>query len=172
MQRKLYRNDAERSVAGSPSPFLLHLQHFFLHVLRKPLSGTASLHFSLEKERKHRSSLIMTSPLTTHVLDTSKGLPAAGLSLQLFRHHDGDPDELLNTAVTDENGRVKNLIESSAWKLGVYRIRFHTQSYFAASQTDCFYPFCDVTFIVKELGSHHHVPLLLNPFGYSTYRGS
>lgn len=114
----------------------------------------------------------MTSPLTTHVLDTSTGRPAVGISLQLFRVQEGHPDELLSTAATDGNGRVTNLIASSAWAVGVYRLRFDTKSYFSAKEKECFYPFCDITFVVKELESHYHVPLLLSPFGYSTYRGS
>lgn len=78
----------------------------------------------------------------------------------------------MKDATCNDNGRVSNLIDPASWRPGVYRIRFFTEQYFVAAKTECFYPYCDVTFFVKETDSHYHVPLLLSPFGFSTYRGS
>lgn len=114
----------------------------------------------------------MSSPLTTHVLDTSIGQPASYVSLALYRQEENENQELLARAVTDENGRVAKLIDSSVWREGLYRLRFDTKSYFARSGKECFYPYCDVTFVVRDKEAHYHVPLLLSPYGYSTYRGS
>lgn len=114
----------------------------------------------------------MTSPLTTHALDTSTGRPAAGLALELYRREDDDTESLLHKCCCDSNGRVSSLISQSAWIAGVYRIRFMTEQYFALTNTECFYPYCDVTFTVRNKDSHYHVPLLISPFGFTTYRGS
>lgn len=114
----------------------------------------------------------MGSPLTTHALDTSTGRPAAGLRLELYRQKGDGTEECLKSTTCDDNGRVADLIDPVVWEPAVYRIRFFTEEYFAATKTDCFYPHCDVTFYVRETDSHYHVPLLLSPFGFSTYRGS
>lgn len=116
------------------------------------------------------------SPLTTHALDTSTGLPAAGLALNLYFQAEPDsphPDTLLASAACNHNGRVPDLLPDPArWRRGTYRIRFFTQQYFAQHRKQCFYPHCDVTFVVSDLSSHYHVPLIISPFAYSTYRGS
>lgn len=112
-------------------------------------------------------------PLTTHVLDTSRGQPAHGLSLALFRLSDGGGEVEVSKETCDINGRVGALIrDQSVWNTGTYKIRFYTGEYFVGKGDDYFYPFCDVTFIVKDAKAHYHVPLLISPFGYTTYRGS
>ncbi len=74
---------------------------------------------------------------------------------------------------TDEDGRLRDLLDSgAAFETGVYRLTFDTEVYFARQQTEGFYPQVTVTFIVRDAAQHYHVPLLLSPFGYSTYRGS
>ena len=107
--------------------------------------------------------------LSTHVLDTSHGRPAVGLRVSL-ESADGT---LLAEGVTDDDGRVGALAEGLA--AGDHRLRFDTGSWFASQRVTAFYPEVVVTFTVAGSGSrdeHFHVPLLLNPFGYSTYRGS
>jgi 5-hydroxyisourate hydrolase len=106
--------------------------------------------------------------LSTHVLDTAAGEPAAGVpvSLEILREGDWEP---IGQGVTDADGRLDEL--AAVLVEGTYRIRFDTAAYFAASGTKTFYPEVTVVF-VTEPGRHHHVPLLLSPFGYSTYRGS
>lgn len=100
--------------------------------------------------------------ITTHVLDTALGRPAAGVRLQLKRG-----DEILFTGTTDTDGRAR-LLEASAVVPGVYRLTFDTGAY----NRDGFFPEADIVFRVEDVAQHYHVPLLLSPFGYSTYRGS
>ena len=111
-----------------------------------------------------------TSAITTHVLDTALGRPAAGVPVRLSRI---DPDEsavVLADAITDDDGRVTDLGPDQV-PAGTYQLRFGTAAYYAATGQECFYPQVTVTFAVTDR-RHHHVPLLLSPFAYSTYRGS
>ncbi|MER7608213.1 hydroxyisourate hydrolase [Nocardioides sp. NPDC127503] len=110
----------------------------------------------------------MTSAITTHVLDTALGRPAAGVPVRLSRI-DGS-DHVLADAVTDDDGRVADLGPDQV-PAGTYQLRFGTAAYYAATGQECFYPQVSVTFAVTDR-RHHHVPLLLSPFAYSTYRGS
>jgi 5-hydroxyisourate hydrolase len=107
--------------------------------------------------------------LSTHVLDLALGLPARGLSVRL-QVLEGDTWRELITAVTDDDGRVPALAVALARR--TYRLTFETGAYFAAGGRPSFHPRVEVTFAVDDPTQHHHVPLLLSPFGYSTYRGS
>jgi 5-hydroxyisourate hydrolase len=109
------------------------------------------------------------SPITTHILDTSLGRPAAGVDVTLFR--EGTSEEI-GRGLTDEDGRVTDLLPPGSLTEGTYRIAFETGAYFAQQERACFYPRVEITFRVAAAGEHYHVPLLLNPYGYSTYRGS
>jgi 5-hydroxyisourate hydrolase len=102
--------------------------------------------------------------LSTHVLDAALGRPAAGVAVRLERE-----GSVVAEAVTDADGRVRELGELAA---GVHRLTFDTGAYFAASGRDAFYPEVTVAFTVTDPDEHHHVPLLLSPYAYSTYRGS
>jgi len=113
----------------------------------------------------------MSNPLTTHVLDTASGRPAAGLPISLERAVDGG-FERIGSGTTNEDGRLESPLVTDGWRAGVYRIRFDTGAYFAAHGTPGFYPYVEVVFEVTQPDEHHHVPLLLSPYGYSTYRGS
>ena len=107
--------------------------------------------------------------LSTHVLDTSAGRPATGLSVRL----ESAEGAVVATGVTDDDGRVGDL--SADLPAGEHRIRFDTGAWFAAQGVTAFYPEVVVAFTVpggEPDNAHFHVPLLLNPFGYSTYRGS
>jgi 5-hydroxyisourate hydrolase len=112
----------------------------------------------------------MTSPITTHLLDTSRGKPAAGVAVVLERQS-GSAWHELGRGVTDADGRSRSLMMGEL-EAGVYRLTFATGAYFAAQGTASFFPEVSIVFRVDEIKSHHHVPLLLSPFGYSTYRGS
>ena len=115
------------------------------------------------------------SGLSTHVLDTALGQPARGLAVRLDRLSSsagGEGTVTVATTVTDDDGRVTDLLEGAALTAGVYRLTFQTGAYFAAMARAAFYPRVQVTFEVAAPEQHHHVPLLLSPFGYSTYRGS
>jgi 5-hydroxyisourate hydrolase len=113
----------------------------------------------------------ITTAITTHILDTSRGQPAAGLSVSLaMLAGEGWTD--VAAAAADGDGRVPNLLPSGVTRAaGVYRLRFETADYFGRLGTATFYPHVDVVFTVDD-EEHYHIPLLLSPFGYSTYRGS
>lgn len=114
------------------------------------------------------------SAITTHVLDTARGRPAAGVPVAL-RHldpTDGAWHEL-GRGETDADGRLRTLLAAgAALAPGTYALRFDTGAWFAAEGVDGFYPHVEVVFAVREAGGHYHVPLLLSPYGYATYRGS
>src|SRR5262249_6175131 len=107
--------------------------------------------------------------ITTHVLDTALGRPGAGVPVTLevqdrhgWRH--------LGAGTTDADGRLRTLVPADApHAAGTYRLRFDTASYFAGREG--FFPWVEIVFVAAE-GAHYHVPLLLSPYGYSTYRGS
>jgi 5-hydroxyisourate hydrolase len=110
------------------------------------------------------------SQITTHVLDTASGRPAAGVAVGLYTR-DGDSWHLLATGTTDTDGRIKDL-GPAAVSAGTYRLNFGTGSYYEGVGTETFFPEVDLLFAVTATDEHYHVPLLLSPFGYSTYRGS
>ena len=110
--------------------------------------------------------------VSTHILDTSLGRPAAGVTVTL-EHDNGGSWTTLNRATTDQDGRCKYLLaESQSLQPGVYRLRFATAAYFASRQLATLYPCVDVIFEVANPEEHYHIPLLLTANGYTTYRGS
>jgi 5-hydroxyisourate hydrolase len=112
------------------------------------------------------------SAITTHVLDTARGLPAAGVPVALDAAAASGWTRL-GAGVTDSDGRLRTLLPPGApLTAGTYRLVFDTGAWFAAHGVAAFYPEVQVVFVVRDTGAHHHVPLLLSPFGYSTYRGS
>lgn len=113
------------------------------------------------------------STISTHVLDTALGRPAPGVRVTLERLGEAGQAVMIGTGSTDDDGRMKNLVEGGALPgAGLYRLTFFVEEYFAAAGREAFYPQVEVTFRVTEATQHYHVPLLLSPFGYSTYRGS
>lgn len=114
----------------------------------------------------------MSSPITTHVLDTAQGRPARGVPIRLeVVAQDGTAQEI-GHGVTNDDGRVVDLLAPGSLRAGAYRITFETGAYFAEHDGGAFYPRVAVDFVVVDPAQHYHVPLLLSPFGYSTYRGS
>lgn len=113
------------------------------------------------------------SPITTHVLDTARGCPAAGVPVRLeYKGREG-AWLTVGQAVTDADGRLIQWLPAHFELLaGYYRLLFDTGSYAAANGEESFYPYAHIAFEVKDPKAHYHVPLLLSPFGYSTYRGS
>ena len=103
--------------------------------------------------------------LSTHVLDTASGEPAPGVAVRLERQHDGAWLELA-AGVTDADGRLRDWVPTEHWHSGTYRLVFDTAG------RSPFFPEVSVVFFVAEPSRHHHVPLLLSPYGYTTYRGS
>ena len=114
-----------------------------------------------------------TSTLSTHVLDTSLGAPARGVRVVLEWIDEHGEVSSLGAGTTNDDGRLRDLPPGGGLlHEGTYRLRFDTAAYFAASSRDTLYP--EVTIIFRVTGDvqHYHVPLLLSPFGYTTYRGS
>jgi 5-hydroxyisourate hydrolase len=109
--------------------------------------------------------------ITTHVLDIAAGRPGRAIAIELERA-DADTWHRVGAGVTDDDGRLRTLTPSGSVAAGVYRIRFHTGAYFAAQGQGGFFPVVEIQFTVSDGAQHYHVPLLLSPFGYSTYRGS
>ena len=112
------------------------------------------------------------SEITTHVLDTSRGRPAGGVPVRLELETPGGSWEQIGKGATDADGRAKNLAPGFALCSGVYRLVFDTATYFAAQKIEGFYREVSIVFTIRDPTHHYHVPLLLSPFGYSTYRGS
>jgi 5-hydroxyisourate hydrolase len=105
--------------------------------------------------------------ITTHVLDTSRGRPAAGIAITLF-FQTPDGWREVGRGKTDADGRLRDLTKPGPLDTGNYRITFDTGAYFPEG----FYPEASVVFSIRDGAAHYHVPLLVSPFGYSTYRGS
>jgi 5-hydroxyisourate hydrolase len=109
--------------------------------------------------------------LSTHVLDTGLGKPAAGVAVALFRGSAGEWTPV-GQGVTDADGRCRTLLGEQALEAAEYRLRFETEAYFMAQDLASLYPYVEITFAVKNPDQHHHIPLLLSANGYTTYRGS
>jgi 5-hydroxyisourate hydrolase len=112
------------------------------------------------------------SPITTHILDTALGRPAAGVAVVLERCRGDGSWSQIGAGTTDADGRVTDLLAPGALTAGRHRIRFDVGAYHEAQGVRGFYPHVDIAFRVDSPDEHYHVPLLLNPFGFSTYRGS
>ncbi|MFZ0796451.1 MAG: hydroxyisourate hydrolase [Terriglobales bacterium] len=111
--------------------------------------------------------------ISTHVLDTTQGQPAKDVPVRLERQDATGNWWLLASARTDQDGRCAQLLpENEALAPGVYRLGFETATYFAACKLDGLYPSVEIIFQVRDGEQHFHIPLLLNPNGYTTYRGS
>jgi 5-hydroxyisourate hydrolase len=110
------------------------------------------------------------SAITTHVLDTARGRPAAGVLVRL-EHVVGVDGAVLASGTTDEDGRVGSLGPDRVCA-GTYRLVLNTAGYFTRTGQPCFFPEVSLSFVVADPDQHHHVPVLLSPFAYSTYRGS
>ena len=111
------------------------------------------------------------SQLTTHILDTTKGKPAAGVSIVLYSQKNNSWVELAK-GVTNADGRIPDLLKKDAvLESGSYKMKFETKEYFDKERIATFYPYVEIVFEITSK-EHYHIPLLLNPFGYSTYRGS
>jgi 5-hydroxyisourate hydrolase len=112
------------------------------------------------------------SGITTHVLDTARGRPAAGVPVTLEARGEGGW-RVVGRGRTDADGRLRELLPAdSALGEGGYRLTFDAGAYFAAQGAEGFYTEVVVSFVVRDPASHYHVPLLLSPYGYTTYRGS
>jgi 5-hydroxyisourate hydrolase len=110
--------------------------------------------------------------ITTHVLDTATGKPARAVPITLAFQDPSGGWIPVGAGETDADGRLRTLTPSGPVAPGIYKITFDTAAYFATNGTAGFFPIVEIQFIVRDGAQHHHVPLLLSPFGFSTYRGS
>ena len=109
--------------------------------------------------------------LSTHILDTALGKPAAGVALVLSRETAGGWSEV-GRGLTDPDGRCRTLLGEQALAQATYKLRFETAPYFAAQKMTGLYPYVEIVFAVEDPSQHYHIPLLLSANGYTTYRGS
>lgn len=118
----------------------------------------------------------MAGYLTTHVLDTARGIPAEGIPVELYRF-DGASSELIAETVTNDDGRTDApILDKSAFETGIYELIFKVGAYLRATgqagEEPLFLEDVPIRFGMADPAAHYHVPLLLSPYGYSTYRGS
>jgi 5-hydroxyisourate hydrolase len=118
------------------------------------------------------------SKLTTHVLDTSQGIPASNLNITLYKVLDADTLQEVSSHITNTDGRCDQpILSGQAFAIGQYLLRFHAGDYLRRTsdhtiQEPLFLDIIDIRFGINNANTHHHVPLLLSSFGYSTYKGS
>ena len=115
--------------------------------------------------------------LTTHVLDTANGCPGEGIQIRLYRLAEDGSQHLLREVVTNDDGRVDGpILEGADFAVGGYLLEFAAADYFRARGTvlpePAFLDIVPIRFGIADAGAHYHVPLLISPYGYSTYRGS
>ncbi len=112
------------------------------------------------------------SQITTHVLDSSRGLPAQGIQIELFKQST-EGWQSLAKGMTNQDGRVADFLPADLiLEAASYRMHFATKNYLQKHVDKAFYPYVDVVFELTGDGEHYHIPLLLSPYAYSTYRGS
>lgn len=110
--------------------------------------------------------------LSSHILDVSTGQPVPNVIMKLQKLNNNDSWSTISSQKTDENGRVKEMLPyGKANNNGIYKLIFETNSYFESKKIDTFYPFIEVIFEIKDQ-QHYHVPIIISPFGYSTYKGN
>ncbi|XP_076169440.1 uncharacterized protein LOC143147762 isoform X2 [Ptiloglossa arizonensis] len=145
--------------------------------LNKDQLAVASTSYQTPKKhvllKSSKSSSSKKPRISTHVVDTSKGLPVGGLQVSLYKLMDGRWT-FLNESNTSPNGRCVDLVDNMKvnFTTGRYKIHFDVDKYFTLRRIETMYPFIEIVFDVKNPAGHYHIPVLLSPFGYTTYRGS
>lgn len=109
--------------------------------------------------------------ISCHILDTALGKAVANVPLIIYRQSNNGEWQDLARSTTNEDGRASQLVKASDFQSGIYKLRFEVQTYFDINKIASFYPYIEIV-IKCEQGQHYHVPLLLSPFGYTTYRGT
>ena len=114
---------------------------------------------------------VPTASISTHVLDTANGTPAAQVQVLAYVQEQNGWRNI-GTQFTQYNGRVNWVSPNYTLVPGVYKLAFRVEEYYKGLGQDCFYPIIEVTFTIKDATQHYHVPITLSPYGYSTYRGA
>lgn len=139
-----------------------------------------SVHYGVLRQA---ASAMSRSPITTHVLDTARGCPASNVKICIEQLQSGSfkvsgslatdlIPQVLSEKCTNSDGRIADLLPPGSLQIGMYKMTFYTKDYYQAIGMECFYPEVSVMFEIKSIAEHYHVPLLVSPYGYSTYRGS
>lgn len=134
-------------------------------------SGDAPISPKKRMTRAEMATSQIGGPLSTHVLDTARGNPVGGLQVSLYKLIDGRWTHI-SEGLTNPDGRYTNFIQKADFTAGRYKLHFDVDRYFELRKLESLYPFIEIVFDVKSPQDHYHVPLLLSPFGYTTYRGS
>lgn len=116
-----------------------------------------------------------TNPVSVHILDLQTGQPTPGVQVEIQLHAESGEWQSVGKGRTDENGRIRAMVAPDAlgsWKAGEYRVIFKTGEYYSTKKQATFFPEIPVVFRVEDQRAHYHIPLLLSPFGFSTYRGN
>ncbi|XP_053721810.1 5-hydroxyisourate hydrolase-like [Synchiropus splendidus] len=122
---------------------------------------------------KNTAMAVPPSPLTTHVLNVSAGIPAADMALSLYGQDASTKVwNLITTGVTNSEGRCSELVTKEMFQPGMYKIRFETELYWESLGETSFYPYVEYVFAVGDADQQYHLPLLLSRFSYTTYRGN
>ncbi|XP_059849040.1 5-hydroxyisourate hydrolase [Hypanus sabinus] len=137
------------------APRLQHIQH---HLVTSEKSN------SWERDMSQ-------SPLTTHALNTARGIPAARLAVTVSRLENEGWKEVAR-GVTNSDGRCPGLLTSQTFIPGIYKMKFATDEYWQSLKVASFYPYVEIVFNISDTSQKYHIALLLNPFSYTTYRGS
>lgn len=140
-------------------------------------SSAAAAAASITSSTPHTDNSTITDTmqnLSTHILDTTRGRPAAEVPVTLYQRTTSQSWTKISTGITDGDGRFRSFFAEGQPGLerGVYKLYFDVGLYFRSRSVESLYPFVEIVFTVADPTQHYHIPLLLNPFGYSTYRGS
>ncbi|XP_044259823.1 uncharacterized protein LOC123008179 [Tribolium madens] len=134
--------------------------------------STLELHqVPFEKRNQNFQANQTKAPISTHVIDTTRGCPVSGLQVSLYKLIDGRWT-YINEGVTNLNGKFGGFVDRSDFSPGRYKLHYDVDRYFEARKQDTMYPFIEVVFDCRSTNENYHVPIILSPYGYSTYRGS
>ena len=112
------------------------------------------------------------SQITTHILDTTAGKPVRGVTIVLYQQQNDGEWKEVSKGITNEDGRIPDLLAKDfVLPFGIYKMKFETKEYFDTQFIPSFYPYIEIIFEITTI-EHHHIPLIVSPFGYSTYKGS
>merc|ERR1719500_2215727 len=156
---------------------LLEVIGLLMTLILSALGYFATLHISsIEvKDWPHKKEIMAKhpNPISSHVLDTTSGLPAPGIGITFEKFDEVNNDWIhVVRKETNEDGRSSGFLTWEEFETITYRMRFETKEYFQKKGQETFYPYAEVVFEIKDSQAHYHIPLLLSPYGYTTYRGS
>ncbi|XP_018335346.1 uncharacterized protein LOC108744194 isoform X2 [Agrilus planipennis] len=130
-----------------------------------------SIHFQKSRNQNSNAMSSTKPPISTHVLDTTKGIPVNGLQVSLYKLIEGRWT-YINEGITSTDGRFASFLDRENFSTGRYKLHYDVDRFFESRKQDSLYPFIEIVIDCRSSSDHYHVPLLLSPYGYTTYRGS